>query len=206
MGWWVSSIYSILHPKWNFSLFLMLPCSWKNGAAERKHHHIVEKGLSLLAHYCVPFKFWDDAFVTVVFLINRLPTPLLGNITPLENYLIPLPIIPRVFGCVCYPHICPYNQHKLDFRSTKCLFLGYSSTRKGYKCLDQHMGRIYITPHVIFDEVNFPYSNANSSNPSSNSPSCVPPIGQPPIIFSPQSIYNISSIPSQSLQSYFEST
>jgi histone deacetylase 1/2 len=46
----------------------------QNGAAERKHRHIVETGLTLLAHASVPFRFWSDAFTTACFLINRLPT------------------------------------------------------------------------------------------------------------------------------------
>jgi histone deacetylase 1/2 len=37
--------------------------------AERKHRHIVEVGLSLLARASMPLKFWDEAFVTTVHLI-----------------------------------------------------------------------------------------------------------------------------------------
>lgn len=34
----------------------------KMGVAERKHRHIVEIGLALLAHSSVPIRFWDEAF------------------------------------------------------------------------------------------------------------------------------------------------
>lgn len=34
----------------------------QNGSAERKHRHIVEMGLALLAHAHAPLKFWDEAF------------------------------------------------------------------------------------------------------------------------------------------------
>jgi histone deacetylase 1/2 len=34
----------------------------QNGSAERKHRHIVEVGLSILAHASMPLKFWDEAF------------------------------------------------------------------------------------------------------------------------------------------------
>jgi hypothetical protein len=44
----------------------------QNGSAERKHHHIVETGLALLAHAHIPIKFWDDAFLTATYLINRM--------------------------------------------------------------------------------------------------------------------------------------
>jgi histone deacetylase 1/2 len=38
----------------------------QNRSAEHKHHHIVEVGLSLLAHASMPLKFWDEAFATVM--------------------------------------------------------------------------------------------------------------------------------------------
>jgi histone deacetylase 1/2 len=46
----------------------------QNGSAERKHHHIVEVGLALLANASMPLKFWDEAFLTTTFLINLLPS------------------------------------------------------------------------------------------------------------------------------------
>jgi histone deacetylase 1/2 len=46
----------------------------QNGSAERKHRHIVEVGLSLLAHAAMPLKFRDAAFLTAIFLINHLPS------------------------------------------------------------------------------------------------------------------------------------
>jgi hypothetical protein len=56
----------------------------QNGSAERKHHHIVEVGLSLLAHAHMPLKYCDEAFLAATFLINRLPTKVLSFFTPLE--------------------------------------------------------------------------------------------------------------------------
>jgi hypothetical protein len=40
----------------------------------------------------------------------------------------------------------------------KCAFLGYSSSHKGYKCLDIATGRLYISRHVVFDKNVFPFS------------------------------------------------
>lgn len=59
----------------------------QNGSVERKHWHIVEVGLSLLAHASMPLKFWDEAFITAVFLINRLPSKVIDHQMPCECLL-----------------------------------------------------------------------------------------------------------------------
>ena len=126
----------------------------QNGSVERKHRHIVEAGLTLLAHASVPFRFWSDAFTTACFLINRTPTRVLNMKTPIEVLLNEQPdyTFLKVFGCACWPHLRPYNKRKLEFRSKKCVFLGYSSLHKGYKCLHVPTNRVYISRDVVFDE------------------------------------------------------
>jgi hypothetical protein len=132
----------------------------QNGSAERKHRHIVEVGLSLLAHAQMPLKFWDEAFLTAVFLINRLPTRVLDNDTPFDRLYKKSPDYSflRTFGCAVWPNLRPYNSRKLEFRSNRCVFLGYSNLHKGFKCLDPSSGRVYISRDVVFDETVFPFS------------------------------------------------
>jgi histone deacetylase 1/2 len=143
----------------------------QNGSAERKHRHIVKTGLSLLAHASMPVKFWDEAFYTAVYLINRLPTHVIDNANPLECLLgdkaKPNYDLLKSFGCACWPCLRPYNARKLTFCSKECVFIGYSSHHKGYKCLDIATGRIYISRNVIFDETVYPFSRHFSvSTPS----------------------------------------
>jgi histone deacetylase 1/2 len=97
-----------------------------NGSAERKHRHIVEVGLSLLAQASMPLKFWDEAFMTATYLINRLPSRVINNQTPLERLLDQKPdySVLRVFGCACWPNLQPFNDRKLQFRSKNACFLG----------------------------------------------------------------------------------
>jgi hypothetical protein len=54
----------------------------QNGSSEHKHRHIVKVGLALLAHASKPLKFWDEAFITTTYLINRLPSRVIDNDTP----------------------------------------------------------------------------------------------------------------------------
>lgn len=59
------------------------------------------------------------------------------------------------FGCACFPCLQPYNEHKLEFHSQKCIYLGPASNQKGYKCLTS-TGKIYVSRHVVFDSSVFP--------------------------------------------------
>ena len=65
-----------------------------------------------------------------------------------------------LFGCLCFPFLRPYHAHKLDFRSSSCVFLGYSSSHLGYRCLDLASNRIYVSHHVHFHENIFPLTNS----------------------------------------------
>jgi hypothetical protein len=137
----------------------------QNGAIERKHRHIVETGLALFSHAHMPLQFWDDAFSTACYLINRMPTPLLKNQTPYEKLFKCAPDYHflHTFGCACWPNLRPYNSNKLQPRSTQCLFLGYSPLHKGYKCLQLSTNKLYISRDVIFNENIFPFTTEKSS-------------------------------------------
>jgi hypothetical protein len=78
----------------------------------------------------------------------------------------------RIFRCTCWPHLRPYNSTKLSFRSKECVFIGYSSIHKGYKCLDVTSGHVYISRAIIFDEGLFPFTKRH---PSSQPPQTILP-------------------------------
>lgn len=68
----------------------------------------------------------------------------------------------------CWPHLRPYNSHKLQFRSQQCVFLGYSPFHKDYKCFHIPTCRIYISRNVVFDEHIFTFSQLGCSSPLSS--------------------------------------
>ncbi|KAI3680197.1 hypothetical protein L2E82_50582 [Cichorium intybus] len=139
----------------------------QNGRAERMHRHIVETGLAMLFHAHVPASFWVDAFSSATFIINRLPTKVLDNQSPFQVLYSRLPNYDnfRTFGCQVYPYLRDYSAHKLAPRSIPCIFLGYNSQYKGYKCYDPTSSRMYITRHARFNEAAFPFTNpANHSD------------------------------------------
>ncbi|KAL5543220.1 hypothetical protein UlMin_010930 [Ulmus minor] len=154
----------------SIKVFLPLYLS-QNGRAERKHRHIVETGLTLLAQANMPLKYWPDAFHTATFLINRLPTPVLQDSTPFSKLFSKQPnyMSFKGFGCACFPCLRTYQRHKFQFYSTKCVFLSYSDFHKGYKCLSS-TGRVYVSRHVVFNEHEFPFHTGflNTKAPESS--------------------------------------
>ena len=64
-------------------------------------------GLTLLAQAKMPLKLWWDAFVSAVFLINRLPTIANAYKSPFQSlYNFPPDyIFLKIFGCACFPFL-----------------------------------------------------------------------------------------------------
>ena len=77
------------------------------------------------------------------------PLQMLSQFHPIPSALN---FCPKVFGCVCYVHIHFHQRDKLDPRTLKCVFLGYSNSRKGYKCFHPPIGKYYISMDVQFCE------------------------------------------------------
>ena len=90
----------------------------------------------------MPKRFWTDAVVTVVYLLNRLPSRVLDYKTPLQvlgqNVILPSVLMPppRTFGYVVYVHIHKNQRTKLGPCDVRCVFLGYTAHKKGYRCYD----------------------------------------------------------------------
>ncbi|CAJ2630669.1 unnamed protein product [Trifolium pratense] len=130
-----------------------------NGISERRNRHIAETGISLLHHAGLPLTYWPHAMTTAAYLINRLPTPILGHQSPYSKLIRISPDYHKLkcFGCLCFPWIKPYANHKLAPKSTMCVFVGYSADQHAYLCLDPSTGRIYTSRHVKFVETEFPF-------------------------------------------------
>ena len=70
--------------KASFIRNLVLTHPNKNGVAERKNQHILEKVCSLLVKALVPPKFWCEVAHTAIHIINRLPSSVLQKVSPYE--------------------------------------------------------------------------------------------------------------------------
>jgi hypothetical protein len=129
-----------------------------NGKAERiicsinNVIHTLRIQASLLGRY------WVEGFHTTTYLLNRLPSKMIQDACP---HLALFGFAPSyehlcVFGYACYPNTAATVPHKLAPRSTRCVFFGYSSDHKGYRCLDLSTNHLIVSRYVVFDEDSFP--------------------------------------------------
>ncbi|RDX81064.1 hypothetical protein CR513_38300, partial [Mucuna pruriens] len=121
-----------------FSMFLK-----DNGVVHElmKNCHLPEVARALLFQMSAPNVYWGEVVLTTTYLINNLPTRVLNGISPIKHTLSSFPSSPLmlslpscVFGCVIFIHSHNPYREKLDPRAIKCVFIGYHSNKKGFKC------------------------------------------------------------------------
>lgn len=58
----------------------------------------------------------------------------------------------RTFGCVAYSHIPEQKRNKLDEKSEKTIFIGYSDRSKAYKLYNPITKKTIVSRDVVFEE------------------------------------------------------
>ena len=94
-------------------------------------------------------------------LTFKTPLHVLAQHRPLPSVLV---LTPRIFGCVAFVHLHKNQRSKLDPCALRCVFVGYATHQKGYRCYHPPTQRTYVTLDVIFLE-----SELFFHDPSSNS-------------------------------------
>ncbi|RDY03703.1 hypothetical protein CR513_12680, partial [Mucuna pruriens] len=111
----------------------------QNRIAKRKNRHLLEVARALSFQMSIPNVYWGEAILTTTYLINRLPTHILNDISPIKHMLSFFPNTPlmlslpsRVFGCFAFVHSRNPLRGKLDPRVVKCVFIGYPSNKNKF--------------------------------------------------------------------------
>lgn len=123
----------------------------QNSIVERKHQHILNVARYLRFQAHLPIHFWSDCLFTVVYIINRIPTPLLKNWFRFELLYTKQPVYThiKIFGCLAYVSTQQHTRHKYFSRSSPRIFLGYPTGIKIYKLFDHSTHKIIISRHVF---------------------------------------------------------
>jgi hypothetical protein len=102
---------------------------------------------------------WHECVLTAAYLINRTPSSVLNGKTPydLVHGFPPNLEHLRNFGCLCFA-VIPNMSDKFASRAQKCVFLGYSNSKKGYRLLNLDTKQCFVSRDVKFYENIFPYN------------------------------------------------
>jgi transposase InsO family protein len=130
----------------------------QNGISERTNRTLTEGIIALLQQAHLPASMWGDALKLLVRIINATPTSALPDKTPYEAWNGRKPDLGmlRTFGCTAYVHVQKNERNGLQPKSRKCIYLGFESGYKGWRCLDVITKRVVVSRDVIFDESEFP--------------------------------------------------
>ena len=130
----------------------------------------MESACALLIGASVPKHFWPEVVTYAMYVINCMPSRVVDFRTPLQVLTEHVPVVftntltPHVFGCVAYVHIHKIHQSKLDMCALRCVFVGFASQHKSYKCYYPKTCHMYVTMDVTFSESEYFYSSTPSSS------------------------------------------
>lgn len=101
----------------------------------------------------LPTYLWAEAAAFTVYALNRVLTKA-SPVTPYEAWYHKKPNLKnlRTFGSIAYVHIPKPERKKLDRKSIRCVFVGYSDTQKGYRFWDPASRTVKISRDATFDE------------------------------------------------------
>ncbi len=117
--------------------------------------HIVEITRAMLNEKNLPNYFWAEVVAIVVYIMNRTPIVATHGMTPEEKFTGKKLDVShlRVFGCITYVHVLDEKRSKLDPKTDKCIFIGYSLEQKGYRCCNLSTRKLQVSRDVVFDEM-----------------------------------------------------
>lgn len=109
---------------------------------------------SFLKTMNMPSIFWGEAARHSVYILNRLPTRALSEVTPYQAWKNRKPDVGhvRVFGCVAHMKLPSVHTTKLSDRSKLVVNLGREEGTKAYRLYDPNTGSIHVSRDVIFEE------------------------------------------------------
>ncbi|GJZ16433.1 putative RNA-directed DNA polymerase [Tanacetum coccineum] len=136
----------------------------QNGIVERKHTHLFNVARSLIFQGGIPLNMWTECVLIATYLINKLPTSVLNGKSPYDLVYNKPPSLKhlRSFCCLAYATILS-NHDKFKSRSEKCVLVGYSNYKKGYKFWSLDNKQVIYSRDIKFFEDIFPFKQKSST-------------------------------------------
>uniref|UniRef100_A0A4Y0BLU3 Retrovirus-related Pol polyprotein from transposon TNT 1-94 n=1 Tax=Anopheles funestus TaxID=62324 RepID=A0A4Y0BLU3_ANOFN len=125
----------------------------QNGIAERKNRYLKEMAMCMLEDAQLERRFWGEAILTATYIQNRIPTRATG-MSPYEKWYLRKPSYDhfRIFGSEAYVYIPDEKRKKMEPRSKRLTFIGYSLQHKAYRFVDRATNKITISRDAKFIE------------------------------------------------------
>ncbi|GKF40338.1 retrovirus-related pol polyprotein from transposon TNT 1-94, partial [Tanacetum coccineum] len=140
----------------------------QNGVVERRNRTLVEAARTMLSASKLPLFFWAEAIATACYTQHRsliisrhekTPYHIINDRKPTLKHL-------HIFGCTCYLVRDGENLDKMKEKGDPCIFMGYSTTSKGYRVYNKRTKLIVESIHINFDEIQQMASDYDNSGPA----------------------------------------
>ncbi|UYV76289.1 hypothetical protein LAZ67_13003275 [Cordylochernes scorpioides] len=137
-----------------------------NGRVERANRTLLDKGRTLLADSQLPHHFWAEAVNTAAYLYNLTSTTNDPDTTPMEKWKGKKSSVSHImrFGCEVFYKLENHHRHKLEAKSKRGIFVGYSRCRRAYRVFDITARVILVTADIHFRENNNVISEEKQSD------------------------------------------
>ena len=125
----------------------------RNGVSECHNRTLLDMVRSMIS-LTLPLSFGGYALETAPFTLNREPSKSIET-TPNELWFgkKPMMLFLKVWGCNAY--VKKLQPDKLEPKSEKCVFIGYSKETVGYTFYHRSEGKIFIAKFGSFVEKDF---------------------------------------------------
>jgi len=145
----------------------------QNGVAERKNRTLKEMANCMLQSKGLSLNFWAEAINCANYILNRIPTKVLKNITLEEAWISIKPDVShfRVFGSEAWAHIIDEKHEALEPKSEKCIFVGYFEDVNRYRLIPLKSKNVIIRRDVKFVENISAYEPSSADMPPLSIPS-----------------------------------
>jgi len=126
----------------------------QNGVAERMNQTFTECAHNIRLHADISERFWAETVNHASYLVNISPSTTI-------DLQIPEEIWRRVsvdystlwiFGCPVYNLVDSQKRNKLESKSKKCIFNGFTKGVKGFRLWDPEKRKDFTSRDMIFDE------------------------------------------------------